>query len=209
MTARRRSHTSSAATRSDSDDLTGVDAALDFPLFFQLPGVIKGMLPPVAVARVYQRRKEILRGLISSHGEIGRYFVTFLDNHDQNQRFYYSDPGNPRAYDDQVTMGVACLFALQGIPCLYYGTEQGLHGSGNAMEAVREALWGKPGGFDRDHPFFQAIRQVSAVRQQQPALRYGRQYFRPISGNGVQFGMSTFAPGVLAFSRILATMRWW
>lgn len=187
----------------DSDDLTGVDAALDFPLFFQLPGVIKGMLPPVAVARVYQRRKEILRGLISSHGEIGRYFVTFLDNHDQNQRFYYSDPGNPRAFDDQVTMGVACLFALQGIPCLYYGTEQGLHGSGTAMEAVREALWGKPGGFDRDHPFFQAIRQASAVRQQEPALRYGRQYFRPISGNGAQFGMSAFAPGVLAFSRIL------
>ena len=117
----------------DAGELTGVDAALDFPLFFQLPGVIKGMLPPVAVANVYQRRREILRGLISSHGEIGRYFVTFLDNHDQNQRFYYSDPGNPNAYDDQVTMGVACLFALQGIPCLYYGTEQGLHGSGNAI----------------------------------------------------------------------------
>ena len=100
-------------------------------------------------------------------------------------------------------MGVACLFTLQGIPCLYYGTEQGLHGSGTAMEAVREALWGKPGGFDRDHPFFQAIRQASAVRQQEPALRYGRQYFRPISGNGAQFGMSAFAPGVLAFSRIL------
>ena len=131
------------------------------------------------------------------------YKRQFLDNHDQNQRFYYSDPGNPSAYDDQVTMGVACLFALQGIPCLYYGTEQGLHGSGNAPEAVREALWGRPGGLDRDHPFFRAVRQASTVRQDQPALRYGRQYFRPISGNGAQFGMSAFAPGVLAFSRIL------
>ena len=187
----------------DSGDLTGVDAALDFPLFFQLPAVIKGMLPPQAVANVFDRRKDILRGLISSHGEIGRYFITFLDNHDQSQRFYYSDPGNPHAYDDQVTMAVACLFGLQGIPCLYYGTEQGLHGGGNSPEALREALWGKPGAFDRTHPFYRAVREVAAVRAEQPALRYGRQYFRPISGNGGQFGMSTFAPGVLAFSRIL------
>lgn len=187
----------------DAGDLSGVDAALDFPLFFQLPGVVKGMQSPQAVANVFEQRKQVLRGLISSHGEIGRYFVTFLDNHDQNGRFYYHDPANPHAYDSQVTMAVACLFALQGIPCLYYGTEQGLHGSGNSPEAVREALWGKPGGFDRSHSFYQAVRQVAAVRSGQPALRYGRQYFRPISGNGAQFGMSTYAPGVLAFSRIL------
>ena len=187
----------------DPGDLTGVDAALDFPLFFQLPAVVKGMLPPQAVAHVFERRKQILRGLISSHGDIGRYFVTFLDNHDLNQRFYYSDPANPHAFDDQVSMAVACLFALQGIPCLYYGTEQGMHGSGSSPEAVREALWGKPNAFSREHPFYQAVRQVSAIRENQPALRYGRQYFRPISGNGAQFGMSTFAPGVLAFSRIL------
>jgi len=41
------------------------------------------------------------------------------------------------------------------------------------------------------------------VRSEQPALRYGRFYFRPISGNGLQFGVSTFAGGVLAFSRVL------
>ena len=187
----------------DAGDLTGVDAALDFPLFFQLPAVIKGMRPPQAVANVFEQRKQILRGLISSHGEIGRYFVTFLDNHDQGQRFYYSAPANPHAYDGQLTMAVACLFALQGVPCLYYGTEQGLHGSGNSPEAVREALWGAPNAFDRGHPFYQAVRQVAAVRAGQPALRYGRQYFRPISGNGAQFGMSAFTPGVLAFSRIL------
>ena len=106
-------------------------------------------------------------------------------------------------------MAVACLFALQGIPCLYYGTEQGLHGGGNSPEAVREALWGKPNAFDRDHPFYQAVRQVSAMRENQPALRYGRQYFRPISGNG---GSSVCPPLRRAFwpSRAsLATTRWW
>jgi hypothetical protein len=34
-------------------------------------------------------------------------------------------------------------------------------------------------------------------------LRYGRQYFRPVSGDGKSFGPSNFTPGVLAFSRIL------
>jgi len=47
------------------------------------------------------------------------------------------------------------------------------------------------------------IRRISDVRSEQPALRYGRFYFRPVSGNGVQFGVSPFAGGVLAFSRIL------
>jgi glycosidase len=187
----------------ESGDLTGVDAALDFPLFYNLPGVAKGQLPPSSVSDVYARRQQIQRGIVSSHGEASRFFVTFLDNHDQHNRFYYSEPGDPHRYDDQTTLGLGCLFALQGIPCVYYGTEQGLNGAGGSPEAVREALWGKPNAFDRSHPFFQATRRLAAVRADQPALRYGRQYFRPISGDGVHFGLSTFRNGVLAFSRIL------
>jgi glycosidase len=187
----------------DPGDLTGVDAALDFPLFYVLPQVAKGQTPPTAVMEVFTHRKQVQRGLLSSHGDAGKYFVTFLDNHDQHNRFYYADPQDPQHYADQVTLGVACLFALQGIPCLYYGTEQGLHGAGGSLEAVREALWGKPGAFDRNHPFYRAIRQAAAVRQRQPALRYGRQYFRPLSGDGQHFGPSPYAGGVLAFSRIL------
>ena len=36
------------------------------------------------------------------------------------------------------------------------------------------------------------------------ALRYGRFYFRPLSGNHQDFGISPFPGGVLSFSRILA-----
>lgn len=129
--------------------------------------------------------------------------MTFLDNHDQTSRFYYSDPANPHRFDDQVTLGVGCLFALPGIPCLYYGTEQGLSGAGDAPEAVREALWGKPGAFDQRSAFYPAIAQLAALRNNSPALRYGRYYFRPLAGDGTHFGISTTAPGVLAFSRIL------
>jgi glycosidase len=179
----------------------GVDAALDFPLFFVLPSVAKGFTAPSALAELYARRVRVQRGLITSHGEASSYFVTFLDNHDMRERFYYSGEGG--RFDDQATLGVACLFALQGVPCLYYGTEQGLSGRGDSDRAVREALWGKPNAFDEAHPFYAAVRALAQLRAREPALRYGRQYFRPISGDGVGFGISPFAPGVLAFSRIL------
>jgi glycosidase len=188
----------------ESSDLIGVDAALDFPLFYKLPSVAKGHLAPAEVINMFEYRKQVQRGIISSQGEASKFFVTFLDNHDQHQRFYYSDPAAPHRFDDQVAVGIGCLFSLQGIPCLYYGTEQGLHGAGRTLEAVREALWGKPNAFDPGHPFYQAIRQLAAVRNSQPALRYGRQYFRPLSGDGTNFGISYFPAGLLAFSRILS-----
>ena len=150
---------------------------------------------------MYQHRKQVEQDILSSHGDATRYFVTFLDNHDVKERIRFVDPLDEHKFDAQVTLGLACLFALQGIPCVYYGTEQGLHGRGTD-EAVREALWGGP-GFDRTNPFYEALKNIASVRRQQPALRYGRQYFRPVSGDGQVYGVSPFPGGILAFSRIL------
>ncbi len=183
--------------------IIGADAVLDFPLVYTLPQVAKGQRPPNALAQMYQVRQTDEQNVFNVHGDPSEFLVTFIDNHDLKQRFYYQQPGNPDQYDDQVSLAVACLFSLQGVPCLYYGTEQGLHGAGTDA-AVREALWGKPGGgFNTSAPFYQAIAAIAKVRASQPALRYGRQYVRPISGDGRNFGLSPFAPGVLAFSRIL------
>jgi len=187
----------------EGGDLVGVDAALDFPLFFRLPSVAKGFAPPTEIIDVYRRRKEVERDILTSHGEAGRFFVTFLDNHDMKERFRGARTDDPDKFDPQVILGIAVLFGLQGIPCLYYGTEQGLHGRGSSDQFVREALWGKPNAFDVNQFFYKAIRRLAEIRDTQPALRYGRLYFRPISGDGVHFGASPFAPGVLAFSRIL------
>jgi glycosidase len=187
----------------DADDLVGVDAALDFPLFFRLPAVVKGFAPPSEVNAIYRRRKEVERNILTSHGEAGRFFVTFLDNHDMKERIRPAATDGPDVFDPQVVLAIALLFGLQGIPCLYYGTEQGLHGRGDSDQNVREALWGKANAFDVNHRFYQSIRALTAIRDAQPTLRYGRQYFRPISGDGVHFGLSPFAPGVLAVSRIL------
>jgi glycosidase len=186
-------------TAAPDGDVVGVDAALDFPLFFVLPKVVKQQLPPRALVQMYQTRKQVEQGIVSSHGEASRYFVTFLDNHDQHSRFRWGDS----RYDAQTQLGLACLFALPGIPCLYYGTEQGLSGSGGADLAVREALWGAPAPFHQGHPLYVTIQRLGALRAREPALRYGRFYFRPLSGDGVHFDISDFTGGVLAFSRIL------
>ncbi|MBS1876746.1 MAG: alpha-amylase [Acidobacteria bacterium] len=188
-------------TTSTDADLVGVDAALDYPLYFNLKPVMKGFAPPSNLVDMYQFRKSVEAGVLSSHGDATRYFVTFLDNHDVKERIRFVQPGEETAFDDQVTMALACLFALPGIPCLYYGTEQGLKGRGSDP-AVREALWGSP-GFDRSSFFYRQIAAMTHVRAQTPALRYGRFYFRQISGDGEHFGISTFPNGVLAFSRIL------
>lgn len=186
----------------DQSELVGVDAALDYPLFNTLKPAVKGFVPPAVLASMYQNRKTVEANVLSSHGDATRYFVTFLDNHDMKERIRYEDPANPSKFDDQVTLGLACLYSLPGIPCLYYGTEQGLHGRGGDDAAVREALWGGP-GFNGQSFFYRHIEKIAAVRSQQPALRYGRFYFRPLSGDGTNFGISQFPQGVIAFSRIL------
>ena len=77
-------------------------------------------MSPFSLAQLYAERKRVERTVITTHGEASGFFVTFLDNHDRQQRFYFQDPGNPHRFDDQLTMGLACLFTLQGIPAVYY-----------------------------------------------------------------------------------------
>jgi len=189
-------------TANDSDDMVGVDAALDYPLYFVLPPIVKGFDSPSRLYSMFDQRRRIEGDVISSHGDATRYFVTFLDNHDVKQRLRYVESDGSHPYDDQVTLALVLLFTLPGIPAVYYGTEQGLHGAGSDA-AVREAMWGGP-GLNHDGPFYAAIKNLTTVRNGLPALRYGRTYARPLSGDGVEFGLSTMPQGVVAYSRILS-----
>lgn len=70
-----------------------LDAALDFPLWSILEGVIKGFVNPLELRFRYERFRE----LYSDHGQAGQYFVTFVDNHDQigrspRGRFLHNNP---------------------------------------------------------------------------------------------------------------------
>jgi glycosidase len=179
------------------EEFIGVDAAIDFPVRKRLVELCKGFAPPARLAQHFDYRRNVLKKIVSSHGDAGRYYVTFLDNHDLNERFH-----NP-LFPDQTRLALTLLMSMQGIPCIYYGTEQGLAGRGDRREYVREALWGAPEAFSQDHALFRHLQRLSRLRAQRPELRYGRQYFRPLSGNGVDFDYSAVAGGVIAFSRIL------
>ena len=98
------------------------------------------------------------------------------------------------------------------MPCIYYGTEQGFDGGGDNDSYVRECMFGgnwgafdSTGGhfFKPSHPIYKSIARIAAIRRSEPALRYGRQYFREISGNGTDFGYPIDGKCTLAYSRIL------
>lgn len=186
-----------------------LDAALDFPLYFMLEDVIKGFRTPADL----RARYDALHEAYADHGEAGQHFVTFFDNHDQMarpfRRFMHQNP-----HPQQVVLAAAYLLTAQGVPCHYYGTEQGFDGGGSDDSYIRECMFGGSWGafnsagchfFNPEHEIYQSIRAVASVRAAQPALRYGRQYFREISGNGIDFGHPNDGRCTLAYSRILDT----
>jgi len=174
-----------------------------------LEEVIKGFLSPANLRERYERFKT----LYADHGEAGRYFVTFVDNHDQMTRPYrrllHHNP-----FPGQAVLAIGYLLTSQGVPCIYYGTEQGFDGGGDHDSFVRECMFGGEWGafdstghhfFNQDHPIYKDIARIAAIRRSEPALRYGRQYFREISGNGRDFGHPIDGTCTLAYSRILDT----
>jgi len=181
----------------------GLNSVLDFPLYWTLPAVIKGQRSPVDLINRY----EALRENALSRGEMGRYLITFLDNHDQigmdyKRRFAAGAP------DEQVIAGVGYLVCALGTPCIYYGTEQGFAGEGNGDEFIREAMFDL-GDYSKnllnpDCSIYREIAKIARLNKELEALRFGRMYFREISGNGVDFGLPQGHPCTLAFSRILA-----
>jgi glycosidase len=179
----------------------GIDAAIDFPMRKRLFEVCKGFMPPAELAAHFNYRREVLRKTISSHGEAGAFYVTFIDNHDIDRRFHN------KQFPGQTRLMLSCLMTMQGIPCIYQGIDQGFNGfapdNDRRREYVRETMWGRPDSFSHQNEFYKLIRRLSGLRDQYPALRYGRQYFRECSGNGADFGFSPYQGGIISFSRIL------
>jgi len=84
-------------TKAENNDTIGIDAALDFPLEGTLGAVVKHpdpnqSAPPSLLFDLYERRKRAERTVITTHGEASGFFVTFLDNHDRHQRFFFRMP---------------------------------------------------------------------------------------------------------------------
>jgi glycosidase len=110
----------------------------------------------------------------SADGGIGlapqQVLVNFLDNHDL-PRFMFEK-------DDYAIQRVALMYLMtwDGIPCVYYGTEQGFAGGvdpKNREDMFRgnEGLGYAP--FATDHEHFALVRDLIAMREANVALRRG------------------------------------
>jgi glycosidase len=93
-----------------------------------------------------------------------KFPVNFLDNHDV-ARFLFNAEGDKEALRNALTY----LYTAEGIPCLYYGTEQEFAGGNDP--ANREVLWNT--GFATGGDTFQHLRKLARLRKAYPALRKG------------------------------------
>jgi alpha-amylase len=153
--------------------------------------------PQTLFNRIEGQRQQAL-----NRGELGRYLVTFVDNHDG-----FWQPGRiaSQADDDQVIGCMGFLLCALGTPCIYYGTEQGLDGSGGDVQ-MREALFDAGGTtslLNTACRIYQEIATIAGIMRMIEPLRFGRMYYREISGDGVSFGLPYGSTYTLAFSRLL------
>jgi hypothetical protein len=169
-----------------------LDSVLDYPLYFLASKVLTGAGAPRQIDRHYARVAKDY-----DPAEQMR-LVTFLDNHDQ-PRFLHS--GTAR----QLAMGLAFLYTARGIPCLYYGTEQGFAGGDDPFnrEDMLAGQFKDPGqagvdSFNQTHPLFQLVAKLNNFRRLYPALTLGAQIARWSDASG---------PGLYAYSRRLGTQE--
>jgi glycosidase len=195
---------------------TGLNAALGInEVPHLLESVVKGFQSPRAYFDLFRNSEELA---LESHSWFRDTVVTMFDDHDQvgssPKRRFCAEPGAWRQLLNVVALNAGTL----GIPCIYYGTEQGFDGDGGDDRALREAMFGGDFGslessgrhfFNEENWIYKGIAAILRLRAQRPALRRGRQYLRPISGNGIHFGYPEVwgdrMRSIVAWSRLYAS----
>ena len=114
--------------------------------------------------------------------------VNFLDNHDV-ARFLYDRKKNDNGVA-ALHSALAFLLTEDGIPCIYYGTEQQFEGGNDPSN--REDLWNT--GFGTSNPTFRHIANLNSLRKRYEPLRRGDLEFVAWTDDGIDEG-----PGQPAF----------
>lgn len=172
--------------------VTGLDAGLGIAdVADQLEYLPKGYRDPETYFGLFANSAEI--GM-SSHVWLGEKVVTMFDDHDKigrPKRRFAGDRAN-HGYELLVP-ALALNLTTLGIPCIYYGSEQGFDGDGDNDRFLRECMFGGPFGslqstnrhfFDEQHAIYRRVAEICELRRQFVHLRRGRQYLRQISESG-------------------------
>jgi len=173
-----------------------LDSVLDYPLYFRSKSVF-------AQARGNTRQIEEHYAGSALHyaPEAQMRLVTFLDNHDQPRFLSLSQANNDLA---RLRVALVFLYTARGIPCLYYGTEQGFNGGNDPYD--REDMFAgqfeqgpsRGDNFNFTHPLFQWVARLNNFRRLYPALQTGAQVNLWSDPNG---------PGLFAYARRLDTQE--
>jgi glycosidase len=144
-----------------------VDSTFYFSQKFTVfDGVFKNGGPTQAIADQFMRQQTLYAAQPNDDG-IGvpakDALVNFMDNHDVT-RFLFDKP-DVNALKNAITF----LFSENGIPCLYYGTEQEFFGGNDPQN--RERLWDT--GFATEGGTFQYIARMIRIRKAYSPLRRG------------------------------------
>ena len=116
--------------------------------------------------------------------------INFLDNHDV-PRFLYQEKDT-----QSLTLALTLLMTEQGVPCVYYGTEQGFAGGNDPQN--REDLWTT--GYATDGALFKHTARLARLRRGYPALTKGDQ---KVVYSTTRTGDADEDAGMLAFERAL------
>jgi len=152
-----------------------VDSVVYFSQKFQVyDDVFKYGQPTTRIQTLYEQRAQNYSDVPQERGagQAPRdILVNFIDNHDI-PRFLYDEPSIPA-----LKSALTYLLTQDGIPCIYYGTEQGF--SGGNDPANREPLW--PAGWSTEGDLFQHIAALTALRRDLEPLRRGDFQIRWVS----------------------------
>ncbi|MFZ1933750.1 MAG: alpha-amylase family glycosyl hydrolase [Thermoguttaceae bacterium] len=179
---------------------TGLDAALGIE---DVPGKLEGMVTGYSEPADYF---SVFRNWIldspTGHRWYRNQVVTLVDEHDQVRkgsskcRFC----GDSRLRDLAFNV-LAVQLTTMGIPCIYYGSEQGFDSGGrpNGSDLVlRENMFGgRFGGlctqgrhfFNENGDLYRALAALVDLRKKLLPLRRGRQTLHRVSGDGITFSL--------------------
>jgi glycosidase len=185
----------------------GLDAVLDFFLEFSLLNFAKGTESP---RKILQRYERLHRNLME-RGKLGNYLVTFIDNHDQLYSLESKQRFAADASDKQVIAAIGFILCAIGIPCIYYGTEQGFSGKSDTKDyadsSIRETMFSLNVSdinfLNRNCDIYKEISKIAQIRKSNKTLSFGRMKFRKISEDGKNYSMPDSQQDMLSFSRIL------
>lgn len=95
--------------------------------------------------------------------------INFIDNHDVARFMFNLQDRSPEVRRTLLQNVLLFVSTAQGVPCIYYGTEQEMEGGNDP--ANRERMWDT--GFDTTGPTFLWTKRILALRAAYPALRRG------------------------------------